>query len=143
MCLRTMRSGRLPSAATSWPTKAITSTQPSKPLRFKTQVAIAGILLPLVLVAASGTKTAKADVSGTYQELVEGNPNAKVTVVEYASLTCPHCARFYTESFPKLKKDYIDTGKVKFVFRDLPTPPRELAFAAAQVARCATGDRGM
>ena len=69
--------------------------------------------------------------------MVHGSKDAPVTIVEYASMTCPHCAAFYKESFPKLKKDYIDTGKIKFIFRDLPTPPRELAFAAAQLARCA------
>src|ERR1700760_1366593 len=72
-----------------------------------------------------------------YHEFMEGNPNAKVTVVEYASLTCPHCAHFYNDGFPQLKKSYIDTGRIKFIFRDLPTPPQELAIAAAALARCA------
>src|SRR4051812_24569955 len=103
---------------------------------------ILGLLAGLALSVA-GVGAADAAVSTTYHELVEGNPSAKVTVVEYASMTCPHCAKFYNESFPLLKKDYIDTGKIKFVFRDLPTPPRELAFAAAQIARCAPAERGM
>ncbi len=122
--------------------RLLSDPEPSKPLHAKTLAAIAGILLPLAMLAGA-SMTARADVAATYQELVEGNPKAKVTVVEYASMTCPHCARFYTDSFPKLKKDYIDTGKIRFVFRDLPTAPRELAFAAAQLARCATGDRGL
>jgi protein-disulfide isomerase len=104
-----------------------------------------GILAVLggVMFSLAATFTAQAEVSTTYHELVEGNPKAKLTVVEYASLTCPHCAKFYVESFPKLKKDYIDTGKIRFVFRDLPTPPRELAFAAAKLARCAPEGRGL
>ena len=104
-----------------------------------------GILALLGGLAFSivGAAATQADVSSTYHELVEGSDKAKVTVVEYASMTCPHCAKFYNESFPTLKKDYIDTGKIKFVFRDLPTPPRELAFAAAQLARCAPQGRGL
>jgi protein-disulfide isomerase len=77
-----------------------------------------------------------------YHEFVEGNPKAKVTVIEYASLTCPHCARFYVDAFPILKREYIDTGRIKFIFRDLPTPPRDLALAAAVLARCAPDDHG-
>lgn len=76
----------------------------------------------------------------TYREFVHGDPKAKVTVIEYASLTCPHCAHFAENDFPKLKKDYIDTGKVKFVFRDFPLDG--LATAGALLARCAPGDRG-
>jgi protein-disulfide isomerase len=102
-------------------------------------LALAGALA----FSIAGAVSTQAEVSSTYHELIEGNPNAKVTVVEYASMTCPHCAKFYNESFPTLKKDYIDTGKIKFVFRDLPTPPRELAFAAAQIARCAPEGRGL
>ncbi|HCX14093.1 MAG TPA: disulfide bond formation protein DsbA [Rhodospirillaceae bacterium] len=78
----------------------------------------------------------------TYKEFVEGDPNAKVTVVEYASLTCSHCANFYTTGYPELKKQYIDTGKIRFVFRDFPTAPQQLATAAAMVARCAPAGRG-
>ena len=53
-------------------------------------------------------------------DMVIGAANAPVTIIEYASLTCPHCARFHTETLPKLKADYVDTGKVKFIFRDYP-----------------------
>jgi len=76
----------------------------------------------------------------TYREFVQGDAKAKVTVIEYASLTCPHCAQFAINDFPKLKKDYIDTGKIKFVFRDFPLDG--LATAGALMARCAPGDRG-
>ncbi len=79
----------------------------------------------------------------TYKEFVEGSPKAKVTVVEYASLTCPHCARFFLNSYPLLKKEYVDTGKVKFIYRDFPTAPETLALAGAMLARCAPGKNGM
>jgi protein-disulfide isomerase len=64
-----------------------------------------------------------------------GKANAPVTLVEYASLTCPHCAKFHAETFPKLKKAYIDTGKVRYVFREFPIG--RSAAAAAIAVRCA------
>jgi protein-disulfide isomerase len=70
-------------------------------------------------------------------EYVMGNPKAKVTLVEYASASCPHCARFDIQQFPLLKKTYIDTGKVRYVFREFITPPEQLAGAGFLLARCA------
>lgn len=66
---------------------------------------------------------------------VMGNPNAPVTIVEYASMTCPHCAHFQQTTFPELKKQYIDTGKVKYILREFPLD--NLAAAAFMLARCA------
>ncbi len=66
-----------------------------------------------------------------------GNLKAAVTVVEYASDTCPHCARFAAEVFPAFKKKYVDTGKVLYVFREFPTDPANLSVAGFLVARCA------
>jgi protein-disulfide isomerase len=70
---------------------------------------------------------------------VLGSPDAKVVIIEYASATCPHCAKFHSETFPVLKKDYIDTGKVKFIFREFPFD--NLALAAFMLARCAPEDK--
>jgi protein-disulfide isomerase len=67
-----------------------------------------------------------------------GDPKAPVTIIEYASMTCGHCARFNTEVFPILKAKYIDTGKVRFTLREFPLDP--LAAAAAMLARC-SGDK--
>lgn len=64
-----------------------------------------------------------------------GPKDAKVTIVEYASLTCPHCAHFNTEILPGLLKEYVDTGKVQYVYRDFPLD--RLALAAGMIARCA------
>jgi protein-disulfide isomerase len=61
--------------------------------------------------------------------------DAPVTIVEYASMTCPHCATFHKTTYPELKKKYIDTGKVRFIFREFPLD--ELAVAASMLARCA------
>ena len=68
-----------------------------------------------------------------------GNPDAPITIIEYASLTCPHCAHFANEVLPELKKKWIDTGKVKLVLRDYPLD--EPALRAAMIARCAPPDR--
>ena len=53
-------------------------------------------------------------------DVVMGSPDAPVTVIEYASMTCPHCAHFSTETFPKVKEKYIDTGKVRYIMREFP-----------------------
>jgi protein-disulfide isomerase len=71
----------------------------------------------------------------TPDDRVLGNQDAPVTIVEYASLTCPHCAHFTTEVLPKIKETWIDTGKAKLVLRDYPLD--EPALRAAMVARCA------
>lgn len=97
---------------------------------------------PATGAAAPAAAPAPAPVATgpQYREFVQGDPNAKVTVIEYASLTCSHCAHFYQTSYVELKKNYIDTGKIKFVFRDFPLDG--LAMAGAALARCAPGDRG-
>src|SRR5258707_9855730 len=70
---------------------------------------------------------------------VLGDPNAPITLIEYASLTCPHCAHFDTQILPEVKKKWIDTGKVKLVYRDFPLD--QIAAKAAQIAECAGKDR--
>ncbi len=76
-------------------------------------------------------------------ELVLGDPNAKVEVIEYASLSCPACKYFHQAVWPELKSEYVDTGKVKFIYRDFPT--NTPALAAAMISRCAgpTRHKGM
>jgi protein-disulfide isomerase len=72
-------------------------------------------------------------------DMVHGSPNAPVTFVEYASMTCPHCAAFQKQVIPLLNKDYVETGKVKVVFREFPLDG--IARMASAVARCFTGDQ--
>src|SRR6202012_4481951 len=75
---------------------------------------------------------------GPLPELTMGDASG-VPVVEYGSLTCPHCATFAREIFPELKKDYIDTGKVRFIFREFSrNPPAAAAFVPA---RCLGDDK--
>ena len=68
-----------------------------------------------------------------------GSENAPVTIIEYASMSCPHCAHFHLGIFENVKKDFIDTGKVRFVMRDLAWDP--LAMAVAKVTRCVEKDQ--
>jgi protein-disulfide isomerase len=75
---------------------------------------------------------------GALPELTVGDPSG-VPVVEYGSLTCPHCATFSREIFPELKKDYIDTGKVRFIFREFSR--NSLDVAAFLLARCVGDDK--
>jgi protein-disulfide isomerase len=75
--------------------------------------------------------------AGPLEEMVLGSANAPVTVIEYASMTCGHCANFAVKTFPELKSKYIDTGKVRFIFREFPLDP--LAAAGFMLARCAGG----
>jgi protein-disulfide isomerase len=70
-----------------------------------------------------------------------GNPNAKVQVVEYASASCSHCARFNNTVFPAFKAQYIDTGKVHYTLKEFLTPPEEVAAAGFLMARCAGKDK--
>ena len=66
-----------------------------------------------------------------------GNPNN--TIIEYASMTCPHCSDFHNETFPKIKSDLIETGKVKYIFRDFPLD--QYAMAGTLIANCVSEDR--
>ena len=68
-------------------------------------------------------------------DMVLGAAEAPVTIIEYASMTCPHCATFHNNTFPKLKTTYIDTGKVRLIYREFPLDA--LALRAAMLARCA------
>lgn len=76
---------------------------------------------------------------GPLGEKALGDENAPVTIIEYASMTCGHCASFHKRTWPDLKKEYIETGKVRFVFREFPLDP--VAAAAFMLARCAPQDK--
>lgn len=78
-------------------------------------------------------------VAGPLGDVWMGNPDAKVSVIEYASLTCGHCANFHKDTWPALKAKYIDTGKVRFVLREFPLDP--LAMAGFMLARCNGNDK--
>jgi protein-disulfide isomerase len=101
--------------------------------------ALAG-LSPLRLITGAFAQSA-ADVAKpvSLPDMALGPADAKVTITEFASMTCPHCAAFNAETFPKIKANYIDTGKVRYIFREFPLDIK--AAAGSMLARCiANGD---
>ncbi|MCR9080292.1 MAG: DsbA family protein [Hyphomonadaceae bacterium] len=86
--------------------------------------------------SSSGSDTDKV----VLQDIVFGDPNAPVTLVEYASWTCPACLVFHQRVLPSIKTDYIDTGQVKLVFREFPTAPANVTVAGFALARCTEGE---
>lgn len=101
--------------------------------RLVSAAAMAGLLL----LSACGQKSGGV----TSDDMVLGKADAPVTVIEYASVTCSHCARFNEEVFPAFKAKYVDTGQVKYVFREFLTAPPEIAAAGFLIARCAGPDK--
>jgi protein-disulfide isomerase len=112
------------------------------------------IWFPLIgLLAFAGIASARADgglaprlvadtktvLAVTPDDRVLGDPKAPITIVEYASLNCPHCAHFALDVLPKLKPKWIDSGKAKLVLRDFPLDQK--ALKAAMITRCAPPDR--
>lgn len=85
------------------------------------------------LVGAAFAQDAEVDTS-TITEMTLGAEDAPVTLIEYASYTCPHCANFHNETFKQLKADYIDTGKVKFIYREVYFD--RYGLWASMIARC-------
>jgi protein-disulfide isomerase len=99
---------------------------------------IAVMALGLVCLLRSGGSIASETMNATASplgDMIVGSADAPVTVVEYASMTCTHCAAFHRDIYPKLKARYIDTGKVRFVMREYPLDIK--AAAGAMLARCA------
>ena len=92
------------------------------------------IFLALTILFLSFSTKTIADTSSSIQQIYEGNKDAKVTIITYESLTCSHCADFHKNVYPKLKKEFIDTGLVKIEFRHFPLDMA--AFNASKIAQC-------
>jgi len=94
---------------------------------------------PLRLIAEAMAQTA-SDVAKpvSLPDMALGPANAPVTITEYASMTCPHCAAFNENVFPKIKSEYVDSGKVRYVFREFPLDIK--AAAGSMLARCIAKD---
>ena len=99
----------------------------------------------LLIAAALGLAIAGcskgAGAGSAAGDMTMGKADAPVKLVEYASLTCSHCAQFNEEVFPQFKAKYIDTGKVHYTLREFLTPPNEVAAAGFLMARCAGKDK--
>jgi protein-disulfide isomerase len=100
---------------------------------------IAGLAVARPAKAETESDQSELAKAGPDGDVVLGSDKAPVTVIEYASLTCPHCAHFSATTFPALEKRYIDTGKVRFIFREFPLDA--LAAAGFMLARCAGKDK--
>jgi protein-disulfide isomerase len=94
---------------------------------------------PFTSTHAQMVDVAELMAPGPIPDRVLGNEKAPITIVEYASPSCTHCARFYKEDFPTFKKKYIDTGKVRFIMRGMPLSPT--AASAFALARCQSDDK--
>jgi protein-disulfide isomerase len=101
--------------------------------------AVPALSAVVALALAFGGGVAPAGAAAFSDDMTLGSPQAPLTVVEYASVGCPHCAVWEQTVFPAFKKKYIDTGKIRFVFRELLTGQQALAAAGFLTARCAGG----
>ena len=107
------------------------------------KAASVGLIATVMLSACSGgSGDAPGKSAGKSAYEVEGDhavgaSDAPITVVEYASVTCGHCATWHKTVWPQMQKDYVDTGKVRFVYREFPTPPVNLAMRGFLIANCA------
>lgn len=95
----------------------------------------AALLVGLVLATAGVLGAGSASV--TDDGRIQGKADAPLTLIEYSDFTCGYCLKFFKETLPKLQATYIDTGKIKFVYRDYPRADRGVGVEAAVAARCA------
>ena len=106
-------------------------------------VVVIAVLVYLDAAGHKGVSLQSGEGAVSYEikptDQVHGSPNAPVTLIEYASMTCPHCAAFQKDVVPQLVADYVDTGKVKLIFREYPLDGA--ARLASALARCETGDK--
>jgi protein-disulfide isomerase len=104
-------------------------------------LAVMGVLAFGIPVSAQNTKVPVDELMAkeALPDVVQGKADAPVTLVEYASMTCTHCAHFHETVYPTLIKNYVDTGKVKFILREFPLDP--LATAGFMLARCSGADK--
>ncbi|MDH3230594.1 MAG: DsbA family protein [Alphaproteobacteria bacterium] len=97
------------------------------------------ILVLVFLSLALATGCDESTETMLIEDRVLGDPNAPITIIEYASLTCSHCATFHKNTMPRLKREWLDTGRAKLVYRDFALDKN--AAAAAVIARCAPEDQ--
>lgn len=105
----------------------------------RTLMAAFAATLALSAVAATPARAQVAAV--TAQDRVLGRADAPVTVIEYASFSCNHCAAWHNDVYPAFKSRFVDTGQVRYVFRNLPTQPQQMSLSGAALARCAVTEK--
>jgi len=117
--------------------------QKTKPNYWKYATIVIVVLIGIYLISSLDIK--KSPVKGNDpidDDAILGNKNAPVTLVEFSDYQCSFCVRFWQQTFPEIKKNYIDTGKVRFVYRDFPLAFHEGAQIAAEAAECAREQKG-
>jgi protein-disulfide isomerase len=92
---------------------------------------------PKAETAAPASAALKGPAAPAATDMVLGSADAPITLIEYASVTCPACAAWHTEILPEMQEKYIDTGKVRLVFREFPTPPVPMSYIGSLLGRCA------
>lgn len=106
-----------------------------------TSLALMGLALLTAPALATTSAWAAEPAAVTAADRTLGSADAPVTVIEYSSFTCPHCADWANTVLPEFKTRFIDSGQVRFVYRDLPTNPGPVASLAARVSRCVAPDK--
>ena len=114
--------------------------------RFSRRAALVAFsAIALSACGAADSSNAQTSASGSGEialtDIALGNADAPITIVEYASWTCPACLQFHTDVVPMLKSEYVEAGHVKFVFREFPTAPANISVAGFALARCAGEDK--
>jgi protein-disulfide isomerase len=102
------------------------------------RLSLSALFIGLTFLSVPASATERLSAEKAVADRVLGRADAPITMIEYASLTCPHCADFEEAVLPEIKKDYIDTGKVKLIFRDFPFDG--VALRGAALARCMPND---
>jgi protein-disulfide isomerase len=102
---------------------------------------LARLFAAAAIVVLSAVPAAWAAEETYPTDQVLGRPDAPLTIIEYASTTCGHCANFHKTVLPRLKAEWIDTGRAKLIFRDYPTGPHALSLGASMIPHCAGPDR--
>ena len=112
-------------------------------LSFTRRAAILAASAFTLVACGNGDDGATANpISGSdANEMSLGSADAPLVLVEYASITCPHCKSFHEDVMPTIKTNYIETGQLRYVFYDFPTPPVNIAVAGAAIGRCAGSDK--
>src|SRR5712692_8333967 len=116
----------------------VTELKQIRQLLEKQQVQLARVMAPQQPAPPPPPEKVQMSIGNGWYAI--GRDDAPVTLVEFADYQCPYCKRFHTDAYAELKKNYIDTGKVRFVSRDLPLEFHPFAMKAAEAARCA-GDQ--
>ena len=98
---------------------------------------VAGTIVLVLLASLQGAAFARADNTHDAEDRVRGHANAPVTLIEYSDFTCGYCLKFFKETWPRIQARYVDTGKVRFLYRDYPRADQGPGVEAATAARCA------